>query len=68
MSPSPPDFAREPGGANAVAEFGMFATAVGEPAAHLLAELAHLHNFGKESDIPTNDKAATKVRGFAADS
>lgn len=63
-SPQPPDFVREKGGADAVAEFRKFATAIGEPAAHVLAELALLHNHGTQSDIPAEDNAATTVRGL----
>jgi hypothetical protein len=51
-------------GVNAAAEFTEFARAVGDPAAHLLAELVRIHNRGNLSNIPTADKAATKVRGL----
>lgn len=64
MSLEPPDFVRESGEADAVAEFTKFATAVGEPASHLLAELAVIHNYGTLSDIPTADEAATNVQGL----
>jgi hypothetical protein len=59
-----PDFVREPGGADAVAEFSRFAAVVGGPAAHLLAEFAELHNHGVRTDIPAADEKATKVRGL----
>jgi hypothetical protein len=64
VSLQPPDFVREPGGPDAVAEFSRFATAVGEAASHLLAELAEIHNYGTLSDIPAGDEAATNVRGL----
>jgi hypothetical protein len=49
---------------DAVAEFGKFLDAVGEPASHLLAELADIQKNGTLSDIPSADDAATKVRGL----
>jgi hypothetical protein len=64
VSLEPPDFVREGGGVNAVAEFRKFAAAIEEPAAHVLAELAEIHNLGTEADIPASDGASTKVRGL----
>lgn len=49
---------------NAAAEYTRFANAVGDPAVHLLAWLAHVHNKGKLSDIPNADGASTRVRGL----
>jgi hypothetical protein len=49
---------------NAVAEYKQFAETVGDPAAHLLAELVHMHNEGSASDVPPADKNSTKVRGL----
>jgi hypothetical protein len=60
----PPEFVREKGGTDAVSEFRLFSETVGEASAHLLAELAEIHNFGTEDDIPEEDHRATKVRGL----
>lgn len=64
-----PDFVREAGGADAVAEFKKFALALPESAMHLLSKLAMLHNHGAPynilyADDYENDKAATDVRGL----
>lgn len=64
MATSPPKFAQLPGGDDAVMEYAKFVDAVRVPAAHLLAELADFHNFGKSlTEIPQED-ASTSVRGL----
>lgn len=47
---------------NTVAEYKQFAESVGDPAAHLLAELVQMHNGGDASDVPPADKVSTKVQ------
>lgn len=51
----------EGGGANAASEYIAFGLEVGDPAAHLLAELVRIHNQGRLEDIPTKDADATNV-------
>lgn len=50
--------------AHAADEYTAFGLAVGDPAAHLLAELVRLHNQGSTDDIPDRDAAATNVLGL----
>jgi hypothetical protein len=61
---SPPKFVKGESDVDAVSEYRKFVDAVGEPAAHLLAELAEIHNYGSLSDIPAEDSAKTSARGL----
>jgi hypothetical protein len=70
MAYRPPEFLRPPyfvegSDVDVVAEFSRFIDAVGEPAAHLLAELAEYHNgLRAYAEIPLADDAETCVRGL----
>ena len=62
MALEPPSFLQQSGGFDAIAEFRSFASAVGSPAAHLLAELADIKAGG--SPVPVTDDQATQVVGM----